>query len=260
MRNIRQNLEVNTFASLNARFKTNNHSLKTSVKRTENAQNRFTGGNAGQVFSQFSPYLETVLFMENETVYQPGDAVDYVYFPQSSVFSEFQILEDGATVEIAMTGSEGIVGLSSVLSDKSAINWTQVSVAGDALKIKSKILREEIFSNRVLQRFVFDYVNCYIGQISQRAVCNNCHTLEKRFCSWLLMLQDRLRSVYLPLTQEQLARILGAHRPSITNIAHSLRVAEIIDYRRGVIQIRNRPQLENRACNCYAQIDKNLTC
>lgn len=221
-------------------------------------ENHLFNERNSEMLLKFSPYLEKVTFAGNDSIYQPGDLIDYVYFPQSSIFSEYQILEDGATVEIAMTGNEGIVGLASIFDNNPVANWTQISAGGTAFRIKSKILREEASYNLNLQRFLFGCIGLYIKQISQRSVCNNCHTLEKRLCSWLLMMQYRLKNPKLPLTQEQMARILGANRPSITYIAHNLRVAEIIDYRRGVLVIRNREELKNHACGCYAEIDKKL--
>lgn len=217
-------------------------------------EHQFFNEKTSEVFLKFAPYLEKVSFAGSDFIYQPGDEIDYVYFPQSSIFSEFQILEDGATVEIAMTGSEGIVGLAAIFDQSAATNWTQISAAGNALRIKSKILRQEANDNPDLQRFLYACVGAYIKQISQRSACNNCHSLEKRLCSWLLMMQDRLENPKLPLTQEQMAGILGANRPSVTNIAHNLRVAGIIDYRRGVLVIRDRAELENRACGCYAEM------
>lgn len=208
-----------------------------------------------ELFSKLKPFLEKVSFAGNDSIYQPGDRIDYVYFPQSSVFSEFQILENGATIEIAMTGSEGIVGLASIFHKNQVANWTNISAAGNAYRIKSRILRNELSFNRSLQHFFYRCIGSYIKQISQRSVCNKCHSLEKRLCSWLLMMQDRLQNPQMPLTQEQMARTLGANRPSVTNIAYNLRGAKIINYRRGALVIRNRVELENRACECYTEID-----
>ena len=221
-------------------------------------EHRLFNKKNSEIYLKFLPFLEKVSFQGNDSIYQPGDSIDYLYFPESSIFSEFQILEDGATVEIAMTGSEGIVGLSSIFDNNQATNWTQVSAAGNALKIKSKILREEASFNPNLQQFLYSCIGSYIKQISQRSVCNNCHTLEKRLCCWLLMMQDRLKNPKLPLTQEKMARILGANRPSITYIAQNLREFGIIDYRRGILIIKNRTELENRSCGCFAEIDRKL--
>jgi CRP-like cAMP-binding protein len=202
------------------------------------------------------PYLERVEFAGDEYIYQPDDEIEFIYFPETAVLSEFQILEDGRTVEIAMTGHEGVIGLSAVFNGQQAINWMQVSVAGTALKISTQILREEFYHGGALQAVFLDYINNYIGQISQRVICNSYHTVEQRFCSWLLMLQDRKKSSKVPMTQEQIARFLGVHRPSVTQIAQSLRRKKVINYIRGKISILDRQKLENSACECYEVIHK----
>jgi CRP-like cAMP-binding protein len=219
--------------------------------------NHLLGALSRDVFANILPYLETVSFKGNESINQPGDSVDYIYFPESAVISEFQILEDGGTIEIAMTGREGVVGLLSAFNAYPAVNWTQVSVPGKALKIKSRFLREEIYRSSSLQKCLLDHINIYIGQISQRAVCNSRHSLEERFCSWLLMLCQRRKSGKLPLTQEQIARCLGVHRPSVTHIAQNLRERGAIDYRRGKIIITSQEKLQACSCSCYIEADKS---
>jgi CRP-like cAMP-binding protein len=208
-------------------------------------------------FAELLPYMESVTMSGNEFLYQEGDVIDFAYFPETAVVSEFQILEDGRTVEIAMTGREGVVGLLPIFNSFRAPNWTQVSVGGSLFKISCRVLKSKLFEHQSFQYILFDYLNHYVGQISQRAVCNSYHLVEQRFCSWLLMLHSRKRSNKLPLTQEQIARFLGVHRPSITNIAQTLRSKKIIDYVRGNIYILNRPELEKYACACYSEIDKN---
>jgi CRP-like cAMP-binding protein len=211
---------------------------------------------SNQELTKLLPFLERAEFDGDEYLYQPEDEIEFVYFPETAVMSEFQILEDGRTVEIAMTGREGVIGLTSIFNGQQAINWTQVSVAGTALKINTQVLREEFYRGGELQAVFLDYINNYISQISQRVICNSYHTVEQRFCSWLLMLQDRQKSSRVPMTQEQIARFLGVHRPSVTQIAQTLRRRKIINYIRGKISIVDRQKLENSACECYAGIHK----
>jgi CRP-like cAMP-binding protein len=219
--------------------------------------NQLLAGQTDKTLARLMPHLERVTLASDEYIYQPDDNIDFIYFPETAVMSEFQILEDGRTVEIAMIGREGVVGQSAVLCSQPAMNWTQVSAAGSALKINSQILREEFNRGSGLRAALFDYVNHYIGQISQRVICNSYHTAEKRLCSWLLMLQDRNKSSKLRMTQEQLARFLGVHRPSITQIAQSLRRKKLISYIRGSISIIDRPELEKAACECYQIVHRN---
>src|SRR5262249_20958363 len=58
----------------------------------------------------------------------------------------------------------------------------------------------------------------------------------------------------VPLTQEFLGEMLGVRRTTVTIAAQLLQSAGLIRYRRGRIQIVNRPKLENLSCECYAAI------
>ena len=205
-------------------------------------------------FARLRPHLEPVLLALGDSLYQPQDRIRYIYFPESAVVSDLQMLEDGRTIEIAMTGKEGIVGLSSVFNSQTAANWTEVVVAGNALKLNAQIMKQEFGSNNSLQTSLFGYVNSYIEQISQKVICNNYHQLKERFCSWLLMLQKRNGGNRFSLTHEQIARFLGVHRPGISHITLKLREKGIIDYRRGQIIILKHRELENLTCSCFYSI------
>jgi CRP-like cAMP-binding protein len=203
--------------------------------------------------SRLRPYLEPVKLRLGESLYQPQDRIRYIYFPETAIISDLQMLEDGRMVEVA-TGKEGVTGLSCIFNSRSAANWTEVIVAGNALKLNAQILKQEFGCNNSLQTTLLDYINSYIEQISQRVVCNNYHQLKERFCSWLLMLQNRNGGDKFSLTQEQIARFLGVHRPGISHAANEMRDKEIIDYRRGQIIILNRRELENLTCSCFYSI------
>jgi len=209
-------------------------------------------------FTRLLPFMERVALKANEYIYHPDEAVEYIYFPETAVIAEFQFLEDGRMIEISMTGKEGISGFLPVFSSRASANWTQASMSGSALRISSNDFEREVAKDTSLSLQLFGYVSNYVAQISQRAVCNSYHSIEQRFGSWLLMLQNRRESNALSLTQEQIARSLGAHRPSVTHIAQSLREREIIDYVRGKIFIKDCHALEKAACGCHLEIDKNL--
>jgi CRP-like cAMP-binding protein len=218
-------------------------------------ENHLLAAQSQKALINLLPFMESVSLGPEKILYQSGDRIDYIYFPETAIVSEFQILEDGSTAEVAMIGKEGAAGILSLLTDARTTNWAQVSITGKAYKISSQILESQIMSDAVLQKTVFQYLGKYVAQISQRAVCKSFHTLEQRFCSWLLMLQDRKRSNKLPLTHEQIARLMGVHRPSVTLTAQELRKHKIIDYLRGNILIANRAELEKLACDCHKAVE-----
>jgi len=218
------------------------------------SSNRLLASLNAADFSRLQPYLKPVLLSFGEILCEPQDRVRYVYFPESAVVSNLQMLEDGRTIETAMTGREGVTGLASIFNSQPASDWTEVSVAGSALRLNAQILKQEFYCCGTLQASLFKYLGSYIEQISQRVICNNYHLMEKRFCSWLSMLQNRHHKDKFFLTHEQIARYLGVQRPLISNLARKLREAGIIHYRRKEIIILDFPKLQSLACPCFHAI------
>lgn len=202
-----------------------------------------------------TPMLKPVMLKKEQFIYQEDDDLDFIYFPITAVVSEFKMLEDGRMVEIAVTGNEGAIGLSSLFSEHpAAMNYTQVTQAGTAMKIDAMAFEKILRSNDKLRHGLNKFVNQYIRQISQKAICNMYHSVKERFCTWLLMVQDRCGRSTLTLTHEQIARTLGVYRPSITCIAQELREMKLINYSRGGISICNRERVKKSACTCYSEL------
>lgn len=199
--------------------------------------------------------LKSVMLTKEQFLYQEEDRLNYVYFPETAVISEFKILEDGRMVEIALTGREGAVGLPAIISDSHvAPNCAQVSQAGAAKRVDAETFEKLLKKDERLRARLSHSVDMYIRQISQKAICNMYHSVKERLCTWLLMVQDRSGRATLNLTHEQIARILGVYRPSITCIAQELRADGLINYSRGGISIRDRRGMEQAACHCYFEL------
>jgi CRP-like cAMP-binding protein len=79
------------------------------------------------------------------------------------------------------------------------------------------------------------------------------HRVQQRLARWLLMTRDRVRDDELPMTHDTLARMLGVHRPTISNAAEELRERGLIAYHRGKIAVVDRAGLEAASCEHYAQ-------
>ncbi len=200
------------------------------------------------------PAMKRVSLEQETYLFQPDDEPDFVYFPETSAISEFQILEDGRMVEVAIIGREGAVGLSKLFCSTPIPNCVQVTQSGSAVRLSIREARSLIRQQPEAAFYFYPFVDTYIRQISQKTICNLYHSVKARFCTWLLMVQDRCDTPVLHLTHEQIARTLGVYRPRITCIAREMKRKKIIDYSRGGISIRNRGEIEHDACNCYAEI------
>jgi CRP-like cAMP-binding protein len=206
------------------------------------------------IFRSLQPAMRRVELEQEVYLYQPDDDPDHIYFPETAAVSEFQILEDGRMVEVAIIGHEGAVGLSKLFCSTPIPNCVQVMQAGTAIRLCLAEGRRLIRQNPETAFYFYPFVDTYIRQISQKTICNLYHTVKARFCTWLLMVQDRCDNPVLHLTHEQIARTLGVYRPRITCIARELKRRNIIDYSRGGISIRNRHGIEDAACDCYAEM------
>ena len=212
--------------------------------------NKLLAALPGEDFARLLPHLEPVSLSTGHGVYNDGQAIDYIYFPETAVISHIYFLEDGSSTGAAIIGNEGIIGLSAVLDSRPPY-WTQVTIGGTAVRVKPEIIKEEFVLGRAMQPILLKYVSARLAQLSQKAVCNGRHRLEERFCTWLLMIHDRAKERHLPLTHEEIAHHLGARRAGVTTACNNLKDAGVIRYRRGMLSVIDREKLESVACECY---------
>ncbi len=202
---------------------------------------------------------KTVRVDHEDSIYNFGDAVKYLYFPSDAVFSTTSLMEDGSSAEISLTGCEGIVGVFSAFNEQTSRYWTSVLIGGEALKVEVAAIRSLIAESEALSTALLQAYRNLTAQISQRAVCNGRHSLAERFCCWLLLVQKCANSNELPLTHETIAKKLGARRAGITNVAGTSQTAEAISYSRGTITILDRARLEKMSCECYGTIQSQIS-
>ena len=95
------------------------------------------------------------------------------------------------------------------------------------------------------------YVQAFLEQVMVSVACNGAHNLKQRLARWLLMMRDRSDGDALPITQSLLAEMLGVQRPTITNAAHELERAGLIERGRQQVTILDRQGLTEESCECY---------
>ncbi len=202
-------------------------------------------------YERLLPSLQYLAFALGEVVYESGGHMEYVYFPTTCVVSLLYTMEDGCTAEVGLTGNDGVVGIALFLGGDTAPNRAVVQIAGGAFRMKAKVLQDEFRRGGSFQRLMLRYTQALITQISQTAICNRLHPVEKRLCRWLLLCHDRLKSDNILMTQEFISNMLGGRRESVTVAAGRLQDAGLIHYVRGHIAILDRPGLEATVCECY---------
>ena len=195
--------------------------------------------------------LEPVTLAFGEVLYEPGDAIRHVYFPNDSLISLLTLVDRQLALEVGMVGREGMVGVAFVLGSTLSPVRALVQGGGTAMRMKAAPFRKELRQSLSLQRSVHRYTHELLVQVAQTAACNRFHVVEARLARWLLMTRDRVGSDHFHLTQEFIGHMLGVRRVGVTNAAHALKQRKLIDYSRGNIEIINGPGLEAAACSCY---------
>jgi CRP-like cAMP-binding protein len=200
------------------------------------------------------PQLEPTDMPLGKVLYESGAKMTHVYFPTTSIVSLLEVMENGASAEIAVVGNEGIVGVSLFMGGESTPSRAVVQSAGEGLRLKAGTMLQEF--NRVgpVLHVLLRYTQALITQMAQTAACNRHHSLDQQLCRWLLLSLDRLKSNQLVMTQELIANMLGVRREGVTEAAGNLHRAGLIDYERGRITVLDRPALEQRSCECYAVV------
>lgn len=219
-------------------------------------QNHLLANLPKDEYARLLPHLELVPMPLGLSVYEPGVRMRHVYFPTTSIVSLLYVMADGASAEIAVTGNEGIVGVSLFMGGESTSSRAVVQSAGHAYQLKSQMLKDEFYRAGPMQRQLLRYTQALLTQMAQTAVCNRHHSVDQQLCRWLLLSLDRLPSNELVMTQELIANMLGVRREGVTEAAGNVQKAGLIEYQRGRITVLDRPGLEKRVCECYAVVKK----
>jgi len=202
-------------------------------------------------YARLHPHLTPVNLALGEIIYQPEESIKYVYFPNNAMASVIATTPEGQCAEVGVIGREGIVGVDVLMGVDSTSHQVMVQLSDGALRISTATAKKEFADSAAMNKMLLLCVHALMMQISQTALCNRLHSIEQRLSRWLLLCRDRSASDVLSLTQEFLAIMLGANRPSVTTAALILQGGGFIKYSRGRITVIDREGLEDFACDCY---------
>ena len=216
-------------------------------------ENRILAALPADEFERLRPHMERVRLARGQSVIVPEKPIRDFYFPLNCLLSLVTTMVDGASVESGTIGREGTSGVPVLLDARQTTMPTFVQVAGEALRVRSDVLKAAYEAGGALRTLLNRYIHTVIVVGSHSAACNRLHSLEQRFCRWLLMSSDGIGSDEVGLTQEFLSVMLGVRRAGVTEAALRIQAEGVIVYARGRIRILDRKRLELSACECYAR-------
>jgi CRP-like cAMP-binding protein len=196
--------------------------------------------------------LERVTYPLGYVVELQNRPFTHVYFPtDGSVLSVLLQLKDGGTAEAMTVSKEGLIGLPIWLGIERSLSQIVQQGPGALLRISGRAFCRGIEGSKRATMLLKHFTAYSLRFGYQTAVCNAHHSIEQRMCRWLLITADRLQASKIRLSQALLAYMLGVRRQSVGAVAAKLQGEALIGYRRGDIEIADRPELEKRSCECY---------
>jgi CRP-like cAMP-binding protein len=202
-------------------------------------------------FALLRPHLELVTLERRKSLEQPHKPIEHLYFMEHGIASVVATLDPKVPVEIGLVGREGVTGLAVILGSSSSPHSTFIQVAGSALRVAVKPMREVLDRSEALRSLLLRYAHVFMVQTAHTAAANAKGSIEERLARWLVMSRDRLDDEKLMLTHEFLAVMLGTRRPGVTEAVHALAKRGLIRTDRGIIFVVDRAGLIARAGKLY---------
>jgi CRP-like cAMP-binding protein len=209
-------------------------------------------------FKRLAASLTPVTLTLKQFLVEADEPIGAAYFIETGMVSYLHYLEGGDALEVGLIGSEGMVGVPLILGVDISSLGAMVQMEGTALRIGPTALRQAFNESETLRNRLLRYMQALHIQVSQTAVCNKHHTLEERLTRWLLMAHDRAGEDQFPMTHEFMSLMLGVRRAGVSVTANLLKQAGLIRYRSGSITILDRPGLEDAACECYGNVQRQF--
>lgn len=214
-------------------------------------QNQLLALLPAPVLARLTPHLERVHLHRGEVLFRAHEPVRVAYFPSTAVVSLVSTLESGESLEVGLTGRDGLAGMAVFPGITMMSCDGVVQIPGLARRMSAEILRREVQTDETLYSTLGRFAQVLLVRSMQMSVCNMFHPVEQRCIRWLLTVSDLINNGDIPLTHDLMATMLGVHRPTVTLVLRSLHKAGLVNESRGLILIRDRARLEKACCECY---------
>jgi len=214
-------------------------------------------------FEYLRPRLQTMTIAVRQVLVKAGKPLEAVYFLNGGVASITKVLTDGAMVEVATVGDEGIIGIEALLNEKPEppgevlVQVSAENAAMTAERLAVRDFREALERRGGFRDLMGRYAQMVFAHMMQSTACNARHPVSHRCARSLLQTHDRIHGNEFELSQEFLAVMLGVQRPTVTVAAGMLQKAGLIRYSHGKITVLDRSGLEAASCECYEVIRKH---
>lgn len=216
-------------------------------------QNGLLAALPDDAYARLTPHLEWVEMPFGRELHGSARPSGRIYFPTTSIVSLLQVL-DRTSAAIALVGCEGMVGLELFIGGARTPDRAVVQCAGEGIRMEARFLTVECERAGPVLDVVLHYTRSLIAQMVKAALCNRQHSVEQRFCRWLLSSLDR-STAGIRIDLELFADLMGV-RPDVM-AAHIRRLEShaLVRSSGHQLELLDRAGIERLSCECYASSD-----
>lgn len=162
---------------------------------------------------------------------------DQVYFLTGACVTLWVEPENRSRLAVSWVGAEGAVGLGTALGHRPSHLRYEVQRAGAAWKASGAEMQQLLRTHPATLWVVARYLWQMTHDIADITASVQFDDVQTRLAAWLALCARRSGTLQLNLTHDQLARMLGVRRVSITLAAMALKDMGLLTYKRGSVDI-----------------------
>lgn len=215
-------------------------------------RNRVLSSLSEEERKRIRPFLAHVALKKHDVLCSSLAPIANAYFPTSGMITLIAHLPSGSSIELASFGNDALLGVLPCIGIPFAVTDSIVALGGQAFRLPMAQLVEWHLKSDKMRREVHRQIASLLLQANQNILCNAFHPLEQRLCRWLLKAERFAHTPTLQLTHDDIAKVLGARRSTISLAMKRLEDDGLVRCSRGCIVIRNRAALERGSCSCRA--------
>lgn len=195
-------------------------------------------------------------FMQGDILAEPDAPIERLIFPRTGLISIVAELDRGDQIEAGLVGRRGALGGAAILGAGQYLSTAVSRLTGRAWSMRVADARELASSSAEFRKMIVAQEQYLLAQARQFAGCNAKHRVVQRLCSWLSRVHAEVGGGELLMTQDNLAKMLGVQRATVSMLTSQLQGDDLIRCRRGRVQITDPQGLRDRACSCYRALEE----
>jgi CRP-like cAMP-binding protein len=201
------------------------------------------------VLDRVRPELRKVKLVAGQVLYEPGEEVHSVYFPERGLIS---ILT--ANIENTSRGRDGCIGFIEACGSGVMVSRAVVQIGGEAWRLPGGMFRAIHEESAEVRQLVQRRIEFWLAETRQEIACQALHQAPARLARLLLECAHHTGGRELALTHEFMAEMIGVGRPTITQAASELKRLGLIRYTRGTVHLVDSAGLQHSACDCFRDV------